>query len=166
MLNAGDSEAHVAVHHFHHFFADRDPMRPYRIMVPARAPLPVPRDRAFSSVFESGVPIVVQHTHTARFEPPRRDLIVNNRLQRILKLASDRRGSKPFCFIPHKRKFSLLSTRFPNTRCGMEISSQCRMNETKEWNLSAVTPLLQHGIGGETRDCDRRIQPRCAGKIR
>jgi sensory rhodopsin transducer len=86
MLNAGDSEAHVAVHHFHHFFADRDPMRPYRIMVPARAPLPVPRDRAFSSVFESGVPIVVQHTHTARFEPPRRDLIVNNRLQRILKL--------------------------------------------------------------------------------
>jgi hypothetical protein len=64
MLNAGDSEAHVAVHHFHHFFADRDPMRPYRIMVPARAPLPVPRDRAFSSVFESGVPIVVQHTHT------------------------------------------------------------------------------------------------------
>jgi hypothetical protein len=48
MLNAGDSEAHVAVHHFHHFFADRDPMRPYRIMVPARAPLPVARDRAFS----------------------------------------------------------------------------------------------------------------------
>src|SRR5215469_13908450 len=27
----------------------------------------------------------------------------------------------------------------------MEISSQCRMNETKEWNLWAVSPLLQHG---------------------
>jgi hypothetical protein len=55
------------------FFAGRAPMRPYRITVPARrtlrlrlrdlaAPSPVPRDGDFWSVFEPGVPSVVQHT--------------------------------------------------------------------------------------------------------
>lgn len=53
-------------------FTDRDPVGPYRITVPARRtlhlrlndlaePSQVPRDTDFSSVFESDVPIVVQH---------------------------------------------------------------------------------------------------------
>ena len=52
---------------------DRDPVGPYRITVPARRTLhlrfndltersPVPRDTDFSSVFDSDVAIVVQHT--------------------------------------------------------------------------------------------------------
>jgi hypothetical protein len=70
ILNAGSGDAHVALTVF---FADRDPVGPYRITVPARRtlhlrfndltePSPVPRDTDFSSVFESDVPIVVQHT--------------------------------------------------------------------------------------------------------
>ena len=70
ILNAGDNSAHVALTIF---FADRDPVGPYRITVPARRtlhlrfndltePQPVPRDTDFASLFESDVPIVVQHT--------------------------------------------------------------------------------------------------------
>jgi hypothetical protein len=70
ILNAGDNVAHVTLTIF---FADRDPVGPYRITVPARRtlhlrfndltePQPVPRDTDFSSLFESDVPIVVQHT--------------------------------------------------------------------------------------------------------
>jgi hypothetical protein len=70
ILNAGSGDAHVVLTIF---FADRDPVGPYRITVPARRtlhlrfndltkPSPVPRDTDFSSVFESDVPIVVQHT--------------------------------------------------------------------------------------------------------
>jgi hypothetical protein len=70
ILNAGSSDAHVAITIF---FADRDPVGPYQITVPARRtlhlrfndlkePSPVPRDTDFSSVFESDVPVVVQHT--------------------------------------------------------------------------------------------------------
>jgi hypothetical protein len=70
ILNAGDREAHVAVTIF---FADREPVGPYRITVGARRtlhlrfndlkdPAVVPRDTDYSSVFESDVPIVVQHT--------------------------------------------------------------------------------------------------------
>ena len=70
ILNAGSGDAHVALTIF---FADRNPVGPYRITVPARRtlhlrfndltePSPVPRDTDFSSVFESDVPIVVQHT--------------------------------------------------------------------------------------------------------
>ena len=70
ILNAGGSDAQVALTIF---FADRDPVGPYRITVPARRTLhlcfndltersPVPRDSDFSSVFDSDVPIVVQHT--------------------------------------------------------------------------------------------------------
>ena len=70
ILNAGGSEAHVAITVF---FADRAPVGPYRITMPARRtlhlrfndltePSPVPRDTDFSSIFESDVPIVVQHT--------------------------------------------------------------------------------------------------------
>ena len=55
------------------FFADREPVGPYRVTVPARRtlhlrfndlkdPAPIPRDTDYSSVFESDVPIVLQHT--------------------------------------------------------------------------------------------------------
>jgi hypothetical protein len=70
ILNAGDRNANV---HITLFFSDRDPAGPYLITVGARRtlhlkfndlndPKPVPRDTAYSSVFESDVPIVVQHT--------------------------------------------------------------------------------------------------------
>ena len=55
------------------FFADREPAGPYRVRVPARRtrhvrfndlsdPEPVPRDTDYSSLIESDMPIVVQHT--------------------------------------------------------------------------------------------------------
>jgi hypothetical protein len=70
LLNAGDSDAHVAITVF---FADREPVGPYRVTVAARRtlhlrfndldnPQPVPRDTDYASVFESDVPIIVQHT--------------------------------------------------------------------------------------------------------
>ncbi len=69
ILNAGDKDAHVIVTIF---FADREPVA-YHVTVPARRtlhlrfndlkdPAPVPLDTDYSSVFESDVPIVVQHT--------------------------------------------------------------------------------------------------------
>jgi len=68
ILNAGDGDANVAITLF---FTDREPML-YHVTVPARRTLhlrfddlkdpPVPRDTDYSSVFESDVPIVVQHT--------------------------------------------------------------------------------------------------------
>jgi hypothetical protein len=70
LLNAGDSDASVRITVF---FADREPAGPYRITVPARRtrhvrfndltdPEPIPRATDYSSVIESDVPIVVQHT--------------------------------------------------------------------------------------------------------
>jgi hypothetical protein len=55
------------------FFDDREPAGPYRVTVPARRtrhvrfndleqPEPVPRETDYSSLIESDVPIVVQHT--------------------------------------------------------------------------------------------------------
>jgi hypothetical protein len=55
------------------FFANRDPVGPYRVTVAARRtlhlrindlndPQPIPRDTDYASVFESDVPIIVQHT--------------------------------------------------------------------------------------------------------
>ncbi|HEX5657876.1 MAG TPA: sensory rhodopsin transducer, partial [Polyangiales bacterium] len=55
------------------FFADRDPIGPYRLQVPARRtlhmrfndlrePAPIPRATPYASLIESDVPIVVQHT--------------------------------------------------------------------------------------------------------
>ena len=69
ILNAGDKDAQLTVTVF---FADREPVA-YRVKVPARRtlhlrfndltdPAPIPRDTAYSSVLESDVPIVVQHT--------------------------------------------------------------------------------------------------------
>jgi hypothetical protein len=69
ILNAADRDAHVDITVF---FADREPIV-YHVDVPARRtlhlrfndlkqPALVPRDTDYSSVFESDVPIVVQHT--------------------------------------------------------------------------------------------------------
>ncbi len=69
ILNAGDRDAHVTITLF---FVAREPIA-YRVTVPARRtlhlrfndladPQPVPRDTDYSSVFDSDVPIVVQHT--------------------------------------------------------------------------------------------------------
>ena len=70
ILNAGDREAHVEITIF---FANRDPVGPYRVTVAPqrtlhlrfndlRQPEIIPRDTDYSSVFESDQPIVVQHT--------------------------------------------------------------------------------------------------------
>jgi hypothetical protein len=70
ILNAGDQTANVTLTIF---FADSEPVGPYRIDVGARRtlhlrfndlddPRPVPRDTDYSSLFESDVPIIVQHT--------------------------------------------------------------------------------------------------------
>ena len=70
ILNASDREARITITIF---YADRDPAGPYRIAVPARRtlhlrfndltdPEPIPLGTDFASVFESDVPIVVQHT--------------------------------------------------------------------------------------------------------
>jgi len=55
------------------YFSNREPIGPYRITVAARRtlhlkfndltdPAPIPRDTDYASVFESDVPIIVQHT--------------------------------------------------------------------------------------------------------
>ena len=69
LLNATGRAAHVRITVF---FADREPAGPYRVTVPARRTRhmrfndledpAVPRGTDFSSVIESDVPIVVQHT--------------------------------------------------------------------------------------------------------
>ena len=70
ILNAGDRDAQITITVF---FADREPAGPYRVEVGARRtlhlrfndleqPQPIPRDTDYASVFESDVPIIVQHT--------------------------------------------------------------------------------------------------------
>ncbi len=70
LLNASDQDAHVQIMIY---FSDRDPVGPYRITVPAnrtkhvrfnnlKNPEPIPLGMDYSSVIESDVPIVVQHT--------------------------------------------------------------------------------------------------------
>jgi hypothetical protein len=70
ILNAGDRDAHVSITLF---FSAREPAGPYRVTVGARRtlhlrfndltdPQPVPHDTDYASLFESDVPIVVQHT--------------------------------------------------------------------------------------------------------
>jgi hypothetical protein len=70
LLNASDREAHVAITIF---FSDREPAGPYRVTVPPRRtkhlrfnelrdPEVIPVGTDFSSLIESDVPIVVQHT--------------------------------------------------------------------------------------------------------
>lgn len=70
ILNASDSDAHISITIY---FTDRDPAGPYHATVPARRtmhlrfnnlndPEQVPKGKDYASVFESDVPIVVQHT--------------------------------------------------------------------------------------------------------
>lgn len=70
LLNCSDSDAEVRITVF---FSDREPVGPFRLIVPARRtrhvrfndledPQPIPLGTEFSSVLESSVPIVVQHT--------------------------------------------------------------------------------------------------------
>ncbi len=70
ILNACDRDAHVEITLY---FADREPVGPYRVTVAARRtrhlrfndladPAAVPRGTDFASVLVSDVPIVVQHT--------------------------------------------------------------------------------------------------------
>jgi hypothetical protein len=70
ILNAGERDAHISITIF---FADRDPVGPYRFAVAARRtkhvrfndltdPEPLPVGREFASVIESTEPVVVQHT--------------------------------------------------------------------------------------------------------
>lgn len=70
LLNCGDRDAQVEITVY---FADREPVGPYRVTVPARRtrhvrfndledPEPVPRDTDYASLIRSDVPIVVQHS--------------------------------------------------------------------------------------------------------
>jgi hypothetical protein len=70
ILNAGDQDAHLRITVF---FSDNETAGPYEITVPARRtkhvrfndlkdPQPIPCGTDFSSVIESDVPVVVQHT--------------------------------------------------------------------------------------------------------
>jgi hypothetical protein len=70
ILNTSDREANVEITIY---YADRDPVGPYRLKVPAkrtrhirfnnlRDPEPIPRGTDYSSVIRSDVPIVAQHT--------------------------------------------------------------------------------------------------------
>jgi hypothetical protein len=70
ILNSSDEEAQIQITVF---FADAEPIGPYRISIPARRtrhvrfndltdPSPIPRATDFASVIESNVPVVVQHT--------------------------------------------------------------------------------------------------------
>lgn len=69
-LNSSDADASVTITIF---FADREPAGPYRLTVPARRskhvrfnalsdPEPIPHSTEYSTLIESNVPIVVQHT--------------------------------------------------------------------------------------------------------
>ena len=70
LLNSSDTDATVTITIF---FTDREPAGPYQVTVPARRskhirfnalsdPEPIPRATEYSSLIESDVPIVVQHT--------------------------------------------------------------------------------------------------------
>ena len=77
LLNTGEADAHVAMTVF---FADRPPVGPYRITVPAARtlhqrfneltdPKPIPRDTDYSTLVQSDVPIVVQHSRLDSRQP-------------------------------------------------------------------------------------------------
>lgn len=70
LLNTSNQDAHVEITIY---YADRNPVGPYLVTVPAQRtrhvrfndlsnPEPIPRDTDFSSVVRSDVPIVAQHT--------------------------------------------------------------------------------------------------------
>ncbi|WP_025745589.1 sensory rhodopsin transducer [Kallotenue papyrolyticum] len=68
VLNTGDQDAHLAITIF---YADREPVGPYHLTVPARRtrhvrfndlidPEAIPLETAYASVIEADVPVVVQ----------------------------------------------------------------------------------------------------------
>lgn len=70
LLNTADREANVELRVY---FADRDPLGPYRVRVPPRRtlhlsfdeltdPRPIPAGTEYACVLESDLPIVVQHS--------------------------------------------------------------------------------------------------------
>lgn len=70
ILNTGDHDAQITITIY---YSDREPVGPYRLVVPAKRtkhlrfndlndPEPIPRDTDFASVIESDIPVVVQHT--------------------------------------------------------------------------------------------------------
>ena len=70
ILNVGDRNAKVTITIY---FADREPVGPYKVSVGARRtlhlrfndlddPQPIPRDIDYASVLESDVPVIVQYT--------------------------------------------------------------------------------------------------------
>src|SRR4051794_5712505 len=70
VLNTSNEDAHLEITIY---FADKDPVGPYKVTVPAQRtrylrfnnlndPAPIPLGISYSSVFVSDVPIVVQHT--------------------------------------------------------------------------------------------------------
>jgi hypothetical protein len=70
VLNVSNEDAHLEITVF---YSDREPVGPYRIVVPARRtkhirfndltdPESIPFDVDYASVIESNVPVVVQHT--------------------------------------------------------------------------------------------------------
>ncbi len=70
LLNTSGHDAHVEITIY---YSDREPVGPYKITVPAQRtrhvrfndltdPEPIPRDKDFSSVIRSDVPVVAQHT--------------------------------------------------------------------------------------------------------
>ncbi len=69
-LNASDRDSQVGITIF---YSDREPVGPYRVVVPARRtrhvrfneltdPEPIPRGTDYAALIESDVPVVVQHT--------------------------------------------------------------------------------------------------------
>jgi hypothetical protein len=77
ILNTTGTDADIAITLF---FEDREPVGPYRVRVAARRtlhlrfndltdPAPVPRDTPYGSLFESSVPIIVQHTRLDSRDP-------------------------------------------------------------------------------------------------
>lgn len=70
ILNTTDHDAHVTITVY---YEDKDPVGPYKTTVPARRtkhlrfndlsdPEDIPRDTPYSSVIESDVPIICQHS--------------------------------------------------------------------------------------------------------
>ncbi|HET6614532.1 MAG TPA: sensory rhodopsin transducer [Dehalococcoidia bacterium] len=70
ILNSGAEDAHIDITVF---FVEREPAGRYRVTVPARRthhvrfnelrdPEPIPEATDYASVFESDVPVIVQHT--------------------------------------------------------------------------------------------------------
>jgi hypothetical protein len=77
LLNVSQRDAEIEITLF---FEDRDPVGPYRILLPAQrtkhlrfndlvSPEPVPRDTSYSSLIESTVPVIVQHSRLDSSDP-------------------------------------------------------------------------------------------------